>query len=462
MLVDPLFFEKVIIKFLVEREDLRDKIIPFLTTEVFSLNENKIIISEIIKLQEDYETLSKQQLSFQLISKHGTELNDFYDSILQIDLSDLPENFILDNIETFYKEKLIYNLCVDSIEKLKESNTNELGDLPSQLQDALSFSFKSDVGVDFLSEEGEERLYQYLHSKDVVVPTGVRAIDNLIGGGFHEKSISIFLASTGRGKTLIMSSLAQNNLLNNKNVLYITFEIAKEVIQKRITSNMFNININELSMVTRDVFHEKFKKYRNAIKSKLIVEEFPTGTINCNYIKSFVKELYNKKKFKPDIIYLDYLGIMISNRTSKNDNTYTSLKRICQETRALSMFFNIPIVSAVQTNRDGMNTSNLELDDIADSIGIAVEGDLVIGIVQTPELKEQGRYLGKILKNRFGDDAGVFNIGVDKFKQRIYDLDIEKNIMLNNTPPVISKTIEESARIQTHHKKHDRKPVLFE
>jgi replicative DNA helicase len=157
--------------------------------------------------------------------------------------------------------------------------------------------------------------------------------------------------NTNLGKSLIMASAAVDCILCNKNVLYVSCEMSEDKISERIMSNMFDIATEDLKLLPRNKFHEKFEKIKNSVKQKLVIKEYPPRAINANHIRNLVKELIVRKKFRPDIIFIDYLGIMNPIYNNKSDNSYLEVKRISEEVRALAVELELPIVSAVQTNR---------------------------------------------------------------------------------------------------------------
>lgn len=231
--------------------------------------------------------------------------------------------------------------------------------------------------------------------------------------------------NTNLGKTLVMSSLATNNILNNKNVLYITCEMSKHKISERTMANMFNLEINDLKNLDKKEFHSYFEHVKKIVKSKFFIEEYPTKSINANHIRNLVKELKTKKKFIPDIIYIDYIEIMNPIHRYKGDGSYSEIKRISEEVRAVAVELGIPIVSAVQTNRGGIGSAQIDLTDISQSIGTAATADIIIGITQTEELREKCLFSWMILKNRYGINKKGFRVCVDYYKMRIWETDQE-------------------------------------
>lgn len=256
--------------------------------------------------------------------------------------------------------------------------------------------------------------------------------------------------NTNIGKTLVMCSLATNLILNGFNVLYVTFEDNENKIASRIAQNMFDVTQNQYKHMTLNDFNTAFSTVKNKLKTafnKLIIKEYPEGSINALTIKGLLKDLNDKKKFKPDIIFIDYIGCMIPNgRPNPTLNTNTILQRVAAEIRSVGMEFSIPIISASQTNRGGYGAADINLNDAADSFSSTMKADAIFGFTQTEELKEQGMYQVKLLKTRYGNLRGtVITIGVDVEKQRIYDLGT--NTSMNNTIVFNAKTTDQTNNI---------------
>jgi len=256
--------------------------------------------------------------------------------------------------------------------------------------------------------------------------------------------------NTNMGKSLIKTGFATNTLLQNKNVLYITLEMSEGKVAERIMANLFDIELNDLYTIPKDRFMYVFEKVKETLKNRLLIKEFPTRSANTNRIRNLLKELDLKNRFVPDIIYVDYMSIMVPNKTSRQNNTNTELKIISEELRGLSMELSIPIVSSVQTNRGGFGESELELTDIAESIGVTGTADIIIGISQTDDMRLAGRYLLLLLKNRYGLNKIQSMVGVDYKKMRIYEVsDENENTDINTShgKPITPKGTESTTII---------------
>jgi hypothetical protein len=235
------------------------------------------------------------------------------------------------------------------------------------------------------------------------------------------------MAGTGVGKSLAMCSMAAGNLMDQKNVLYISLELSEEMVAQRIDQNLLDVTQDELMDLSRDEFERKVDKVRESTKGKFVVKSFPPASVGSGHFRHLLNELRVKKNFVPNVIYLDYINLCTSARikAGSNFNSYTYIKSIAEEIRGLAVEFDVPIITATQTNRDAVNSSDIELDNTSDSMGLPMTLDFMLALISTEELEEQNQLMVKQLKNRFGDPSTHkrFLIGVDRSKMRLYDID---------------------------------------
>lgn len=233
--------------------------------------------------------------------------------------------------------------------------------------------------------------------------------------------------NTGVGKSLFMCHVAASVLLQGKNVLYITLEMAEEKIAERIDANLLNVNIQEITDIPRQTFENKVTNLSKKTQGTLIIKEYPTASAHSGHFKALLNELSLKKSFRPDIIFIDYLNICSSSRYKGNlsVNSYSYIKAIAEELRGLAVEFNVPIVSATQTTRSGFGSSDPELTDTSESFGLPATADLMFALISTEELEGLGQIMIKQLKNRFNDPTmnKRFIVGIDRAKMRLYDVE---------------------------------------
>ena len=222
-----------------------------------------------------------------------------------------------------------------------------------------------------------------------------------------------------------MCHVAASVLLQGKNVLYITCEMAEEKIAERIDANLLNVNIKEISELPKSTFYKKVQNLSNKTTGKLIIKEYPTGSAHAGHFRSLLSELHLKKSFKPDIIFIDYLNICASSRyrSAVNVNSYNYIKSIAEELRGLAVEYDVPIFSATQTTRSGFASSDPNLTDTSESFGLPATADLMFALVSSEELETLGQVMVKQLKNRYNDPTfnKRFVVGIDRPKMRLYD-----------------------------------------
>jgi replicative DNA helicase len=423
--------ETIILSKLFNDEDYLRKVIPFIKEDYFMESSERKIYAYIHQFVTKYNSLptidainiamqndkSVNENEYKSISETLTKLDD------EIDVN---EKWILDETEKFCKDKALYNSILKSINIIDGNDkTNSADGIPSILQEALAVCFDNNVGHDYL--DNADSRYDFYHRDETKLPFDLEMFNKITNGGLPNKTLNICLAGTGVGKSLFMCHMAAGALSQNKNVLYITLEMAEERIAERIDANLMNVNIHELKDLSRSMFENRMTKIRAKTEGRLIVKEYPTASAHTGHFKALLNELQLKRNFRPDIIFIDYLNICSSSRfkASSGVNSYTLIKGIAEELRGLAVEFDLPIVSATQTTRGGYANSDVELTDTSESFGLPATADLMFALISTEELEKMGQLMVKQLKNRY-NDPGVnkrFMIGVDRGKMKLYDLE---------------------------------------
>ena len=319
------------------------------------------------------------------------------------------------------------------------------------LTEALGVSFDNKIGHDFMNEFQDR--YDFYHKKEERIPFDIEYLNKITKGGLPNKSLNIILAGTGVGKSLAMCHMASANLLKGYNVLYITMEMAEERIAERIDANLLDIKLDDISSLAKQTYFEKFTQLQKKTLGKLIIKEYPTATAGAGHFRHLLNELWLKKEFKPDIIYVDYLNICISLRLKHgaNVNSYTYIKSIAEELRGLAVEKNVPIVSATQTTRSGYSNSDPGLEDTSESFGLPATADFFIVLVSNEELEKLNQIMVKQLKNRYSDIVSnkKYILGIDRAKMRLYDVDDAAQLGAGADTPVfdsssINQSLEET------------------
>jgi archaellum biogenesis ATPase FlaH len=313
---------------------------------------------------------------------------------------------------------------MDSIQIIDNKGSEDKGAIPQLLSDALSVSFDTHIGHDFI-EDATAR-HEFYNAKEVKIPFDIDLLNKVTKGGLSTKTLNIALAGTGVGKSLFMCHCAAANLVQGRNVLYITLEMAEEKIAERIDANLLNVTMDELKMLPKDAYDKKIERVSSKTKGKLIVKEYPTASAHTGHFRHLLNELKLKKGFKPDIIYVDYLNICSSARIKGAAvNSYTYVKAIAEELRGLAVEWAVPIVSATQTTRSGYTNTDVGLEDTSESFGLPATADFMFAIISTEELEDMAQVMFKQLKNRYSDPNynKRFVVGIDRAKMRLYDVE---------------------------------------
>ena len=335
--------------------------------------------------------------------------------------------WLIDKTEQYCQEKAVYNAIMESIHIIDGKSKEKAKDaIPSILSNALAVSFDNTVGHDFLNDY--EQRYDFYHRVEERIPFDIDYLNSITKGGVPRKTLNIILAGTGVGKSLAMCHFASNNLMDGKNVLYITMEMAEEKIAERIDANLMNVALDELIQLPKDVYDKKIDKIREKTPGRLIVKEYPTAGAHTGHFRHLIQELKIKKGFVPDIIYVDYLNICASARMKglgNSVNTYSLIKSIAEELRGLAVEKDIPIFSATQTTRSGFSNSDIELTDTSESFGLPATADFMVALISTEDLQNLNQIMVKQLKNRYNDPTinKRFVIGVDRSRMRLYDVE---------------------------------------
>jgi hypothetical protein len=420
--------EKVILANLTLSEEYARKTIPFLKSEYFHDQVDKTLFNLIDEYSKKYNKFpSKEALTIELSHRDNLGEDNFKkcaDSIESMELDDTDFDWLVDQTEKFCQDKAIYNAIMKSIQVL-DDKTGKLskGSIPSLLADALSVNFDTNIGHDFIADAGQR--FDFYHTREAKIPFDLDMMNRITKSGVSRKTLNVILAGTGVGKSLFMCHMAANNLTEGQNVLYITLEMAEERIAERIDANLLDVPLDELTLLTKQSYQSKIDRIKTKTKGRLIIKEYPTSQASANNFRHLIQELKIKKNFIPDIIYVDYLNICASARIKHgaNVNSYTYIKAIAEELRGLAVENDVPIFSATQTNRSGFTSSDVGLEDTAESFGLPATADFMFAVIRTEELDALNQVLVKQLKNRYSDLGSNrrFVIGIDRGKMRLYD-----------------------------------------
>ena len=433
--------EQTILRNLLTDEKYMRKVLPFIKPDYFQ-GIYKTLFKEAGKYVAKYNKLpTSETLGIELNDSNlsGEQFQMAMDIVPQLfAVEKIDQDWLIDSTEKWCQDRAIHNAIMESITIIDgkhESLTK--GALPDLLSKALGVAFDTNVGHDYV--ENAEQRYDFYHTEEDRIPFDLEYFNKITKGGVPNKTLNICLAGTGVGKSLFMCHLAASSLVDGKNVLYITMEMAEERIAERIDANLLNIPIDQLETMSKDMFTKKVYDLSKKPAGKLIVKEYPTGSAHSGHFRALLNELKLKKEFQPDIIFIDYLNICASSRMKAMGgaiNSYTYIKAIAEELRGLAVEYDLPIFSATQTTRSGYSNSDVGLEDTSESFGLPATADLMFALISTEELEKMNQMMVKQLKNRYNDPTHHkrFVIGVDRSKMRLFDVDEDDQTLTDDTP----------------------------
>lgn len=429
--------EELILQQLIYNTDFSAKVFPYLKAEYFSDPVEQKVFEKISDYILTYQSLPSLEALIIQLGSDGT-LNDERRQLaveqveaLQLD-SDSHTDLVwlLSETEKWCKDRAYENTIrtaaslIHELDQKKQKVSLSRTDIPNLLNDANAISFDPNVGHDYL-DDAETRFDLY-HVKEQKVPTDIEKINQITNGGWDVGTLNVFMAGPGGGKSLVMCHMAAAAFAAGKNVLYITLEMSETHIAHRIDANLMNLALKDVKDLPRETYVKRADTIRKKSPGKLVIKQYPTSLGSCTHFRHLLTELRLKKKFIPDILFIDYLNIAASSKFNRQySNSYEYIKGIAEEMRGMAMEFKFPIVTATQINREGFKSTDVDLGHASESFGLPATADFFAAIISDDTLERMGQIKIKPLKNRYGDvskSSRVF-VGIDKTKMRLFDLD---------------------------------------
>lgn len=449
-----MIIEKVILKNLLTNELYTRKALPFLKDEYFLSGPDRIVFGIVRDFVLQYNSIPSRDSLLSELEKKNNLNEDVHGSCLSTiksitdDREASDTEWLLNTTEKFCQEKGIYNAITKAIDIMDGKSKEDKGSIPKLLSDALAISFDPNIGHDYFEDYLSR--YESYHRVEDKIPFDLNFFNKITNGGFPNGTLNIVIAPTGVGKSLFLCHHAAYCLSMGKNVLYVTLELSEEEVSKRIDANLMNINLTDLMALPKDMYTSRIEKLRSKSAGKLIVKQFPTAGASVTHFQALTNELFLKKSFKPDIIFIDYINICLSARVKlgAGANSYMYIKSIAEELRGFAVTLNLPVVSATQVNRSGYNSSDIGLEDTSESIGLPATADFMFALLPSEELEQLGQITVKQLKNRYGDvnKNRKFIVGIDRSRMKMYDCEeyAQSNIVDTGQEKLVIKRPEDN------------------
>ncbi len=434
--------EQLILRNILTNEPYMRRVLPFIKPEYFQGVYN-LLFKECGKYVGKYNRLPSTNSLKVEIDQSSKFNDDQYTAAMEIlpnlfDTQKEDDDWLYDTTEKWCQDRAIHNAIMESISIIDGKHQNLTKNaLPELLSKALSVTFDPSVGHDYI-EDVEER-YDFYHEDEERIEFDLDYFNKITKGGLPNKTLNVCLAGTGVGKSLFMCHMAGNVLIQGRNVLYITMEMAEERIAERIDSNLLDIPLDQLQHVSKPMLTSKVDDIATNTNGKLIIKEYPTGAAHAGHFRALLNELKLKKNFVPEMIFIDYLNICSSSRMKAmggSINSYTYIKSIAEELRGLAVEFNVPVVTATQTTRSGFTSSDPGMEDTSESFGLPATADLMFALISSEELESLGQVMVKQLKNRYNDPnyKKRFVLGIDRSRMKLFDVENAEEGVVDDAP----------------------------
>jgi len=396
----------------------------------FNDKKYQMIFNILAKYYDRFQKLPVKE-TFEIIteklSKDDLELKMYYTSIINNMYlkQEIDNDFLMEETAKFIKEARVYEALMNSQNLIEKQDFSKI---VSEMEEAVRVNFDTDFGIS-IKEVGEVFRQIDLTENVKVVSSGYSAFDSIIGGGFKPKNLYVLSALPGYGKTLFKGNIALNMVLQGYKVVYYSMEMSVSQMMTRYYQNIINVSKTEL-IIHEEESKELLNKKLNLIEGDLILKEYNSNSVSSNDIMAHLRDLKTYENFIPDIVFVDYIMIMLPNSYNKDASMYEKYNDVAIELRNIGKEFDIPIVSSIQINREGMDDkggtkSSVSSKALAGSRGVldTADGLFIIGASK----KEKEKNLFKLItdKNRHGPTDTIVNFEIDYDHMRIN----EKSVM---------------------------------
>ncbi len=372
-------------------------------------------IDHLAKIAKEFylkfgESPSKEQMKALLKDDVIEISDDIVNQVFQVNLPEYDQDWLKRTSESWVKWKHFDKQLIRTIEYIKTQDVS-----PENVEDVVkraigmistdgSLSFDADIGLDFFNPEDH---IQRTHKK---IETGWNFIDRISGGGYDTKSLVVYAGEQNIGKSIWLANDAANFMRMGHNVVFITAEMAAQKVMKRIGSNLLNISMSEYDKksANRDFIKRNLEKIGRGLMppGKLFIKEFPTSQATILDIEAYLKTLEETQDHKVNVLVVDYINILANYRNPNTENTYMKIKQIAEDLRALAVKRDMLVISATQINRGAWDSTEVKMENIAESAGLAHTVDVMYALIQDGMMHVNREYWLKVLKIRDGEGKG--------------------------------------------------------
>lgn len=363
---------------------------------------------------------------------NGDQCDDFKRVLLNIaDLrGKINPEFVMSKLNTFLSIQATKDGILSAADALRADTDEALEQASRILHDTLKKKinvFQPGLCLGSISD------FSFVETSDRdIFPTSIRELDakNL---GPTRKELHMLIAMSNRGKTWWLIHLGRWALMHRYRVCHVTLEMSQENVAKRYLQSIFAINkrkeINRVAVFEKTtddalsgirtdtidptlsfddenitfLLKKKYDQWAPRL-SRLIVKEFPTGSLTTDQLEAYLDMLDSASNFTPDLLLIDYPDLM----KIDSKNYRTDLGRIYKELRGIAVDRNMAVAVVSQTNRESAKVTTITESHIGEDFSKIQTADTVISYNQTAA--EASLNLARLYVIKARNDVARFQI----------------------------------------------------
>ena len=428
-------FQEKLVKTILFDRNFGNQMEEVLDTSYLELKYLQVFVDLLFQHKQDYPHPTYEAM----VSVVRTQTEDYSDSIIKqvIEfMARIKSNAIGDDDEEYVKEKSL-DFCKK--QKLKEAILKSVDLLQSQSFDQIQKVINEAMNL------GTDNNHGHDYHKDVLdrfemkmrnpVSTHWDEIDMITKGGLGKRELGVVVAPTGAGKSMALAHLGAMAVVKGKTVVHYTLELADTVVGQRYDSCITGIDLKNL-MTMKDAIMMAVEH----IPGQLIIKEYPTKSASTRTISAHLEKL-KQKGINPDMIIVDYADLLKPTPSGfKTQELRHSLGNTYEELRGIGQVWDIPVWTASQTNRSGLNAEVITMESISEAFSKCFVADFICSISRTIEDKAENKGRMFVAKNRNGIDGIVYPMEINTAKVHLRVLPPDEHSTID---AVVMKTKQE-------------------
>ena len=396
-------FQTKVLSTLITDVRLLDTLNEIIHPKFFEAESNKWILEEIVSYYNEF----KKPPTLDVFKVELSKMDDkaFQKRIVDqlklvfTQVGDTDLEYVKKEFSNFCINQNLKQAIVQSVDLLKAGSYDRIKDLVDKAMK---------VGVD--TEMGHDYVLDFMDRTEEInrstVPTNWECINELMDGGLGPGELGVVVAPSGVGKTWVLCALGAAAVKAGLNVVHYSLELSEHYVGQRYDTVFTQIPSADVKDKKDEVL-DKIKR----LKGKLLIKYFPPKGVSAKKLEAHIEKMIAAGN-RPDLIIIDYADLLLSH-SNKSDSTYGEQGGVYIELRGMSGELRIPIWTASQTNRSGIDSEVIEADKVADSYAKVMNADFIMSVSRKSKDKLNNTARFHIMKNRFGPDGITFPSKMD-------------------------------------------------